>query len=63
VEIACIVYISVYTQDMKDKKVSTLIRLEESLRKKAASIGEGNLTDGIRKALNKYKIKKGKQHG
>ena len=43
-----------------DKKTYRGMRLEDSVYKKAVEIGEGNLTDGVRKAVTKYKIKKGK---
>jgi len=42
----------------KDKKQRTEMRLEQSIKEKAIIIGDGNLTDGVRKAVIKYKIKK-----
>lgn len=42
----------------KDEKLYTGIRLEKSIRKKAIKIGNGNLTEGIRKAITEYRKKK-----
>lgn len=37
-----------------DPKEPTQLRLEESLRRKAARIGDGSITEGIRRALRAY---------